>query len=189
MRNNTIIAAITGAIIGVILAVIQGWDIVEPITGSATLAITIYLGWQNIRLQKRLGDAAMKKRSFSITLGLVRGYDTQHPSFNEEEVVHIIKEWTKKRILRHEPIIAGMVSAMTLIYPVRNQKNNQEASRVIEEPGVIFSGSLSPNYDNNRSDKEVIETLNGLAQHLGREMGQKRVYLSYCEKQWTIDIQ
>jgi hypothetical protein len=83
-----------------------------------------------------------------------------------------------------QKFLTGLLDTMTLTFPVRNGEGGY---RVTQEPGVMLTGSLSPHYDKGRSDAEVTQTLNDLAQHLGAALGQVRVYLSYCGRQWTVE--
>lgn len=185
LKNKTAIVAIVGGIIGLVVAVIpHGWGYIEPTTGIATLAIAGYVAWENQQLQKRLGDAAMEQKKFEVSFGLQKGYTADGELFSPEQARGFVKEWMKIRIANHQHFLTGMLDSMYLVYPVRN---GEDGKRVIEEPGAIYSGSLSPVYDKGRTDAEVIETLNSLARHLGEKMEQKRVYLSYCGRQWTID--
>lgn len=184
LKNKTVIVAILGGAVGLLLAFVHGWDIVEPVTGIATLAISGYVAWENQQLQKRLGDSAMEQKKFEVTFGLQQGYTAEGKTFSIEQARGFVKEWMELRIKNQQPFLTGMLDSMHLVYPVRN---GETGKRVIEEPGAIYFGSLSPNYDKGRSDEEVVLTLNSLARHLGEKMQQKRVYMSFCGKQWTID--
>lgn len=185
-KNKTVLAGIAGTVIGLIIAFVPNtWNIIEPVTGIATLTIAAYVAWENQQIQKRLSENAMEQKKFEITFGLQKGYTAEGGVLTIEQARGFVKEWIEIQITNQQPFLTGMLDSMHLVYPVRN---GESGKRVIEEPGAIYSGSLSPNYDKGRNDQEVVETLNSLARFIGQRMEQKRVYLSYCGKQWTIDI-
>ncbi|MFH1744979.1 MAG: hypothetical protein ABH881_02300 [bacterium] len=169
---------------GILLAVYGKWDIVEPVIGMATLAVSAVIWLRHKALERKLGDS-MEQKKFEITFGLRAGYDGEEADFTLDQARGVIKEWMETRLERNLPILTGMIGDITLIYPVRNNTND---NRVTEEISGQFSGSLSPKYDKGRNDKEIIETLNDLAGFLGKKLCQKRVYVSFAGKQWVIDI-
>lgn len=180
----TVSVFMLGAVGGVLLARYGGWNFVEPIIGIATLAVA-GLGWLNsIRVERRLGDS-MDHRKFEITFGLRAGYEGEGVDHTLADAQAVIREWMSQRVKNSLPILAGMTQDTVLIYPVRN---GEDGRRVTEEISGQFSGSLLPKYDKGRSDAEIIDTLNSLARYLGQELEQKRVYLSFADKQWVVEI-
>ncbi len=60
---------------------------------------------------------------------------------------------------------------------------------VVQAPGVMLSGSLSPLYDRDRSDFEVVETLKNLAGFIAQRLNQPRVYFSFNGVQYTVNTE
>lgn len=177
----TTIAVIVGVIIGVIIAFTDSWNLLEPVISIATLAIAAG-AWFELKKSKNV----IKKKTFEISFGLRKGYEEDAEKASISEVVNLTKEWMLSRCNNGLPILTGYIDEKILLYPVRNNKESN--IHITSEPGGVFAGSLSPNYDKGRSDKEVQETLSDLARFLGIALCQKRIYLSYCDKQFTIDL-
>jgi len=185
MKMETVVIFLTGVIVGLVLAIFGGWNFFEPIIGMATLSVSAVI-WNRQRvIERQLGDS-MEHKKFEITFGLRAGYDGEGVDFTLAEARNVINEWMTERVSKNLPILSGMVSEATLIYPVRNEA---DGSRITEEVSGQYSGSLSPKYDKGRSDIEVIETLNNLAYYLGVRLQQERVYVSFAGKQWVVDWQ
>lgn len=184
MKKSGIAIFLGGTLFGILLAVFGGWDFVEPVTAMATLSVATLAWLRSIALERKLGTA-MEKKNFEITFGLRAGYKGEGHDFTLVHARGLIKDWMNARLEKSLPVLTGMTSEITLVYPVRN---NADGSRVTEEVSGQFSGSLSPNYDKGRNDLEIVQTLNDLAGFLGKGLQQKRIYLSFAGKQWTIDI-
>ena len=185
-RENILPLALVllGVTIGILVAWKGGWDYLEPVIGLATLAVAAG-GWlRSFLLERKLG-AVMEQKSFQVTLGLREGYLEGAPEHTFAEAETAYREWMQKRVDGGQKFVTGLLDTMTLTFPVRN---GEGGFRVTQEPGVMVTGSLSPHYDKGRSDAEVTDTLNDLAQHLGVALGQVRVYLSYCGRQWTVEV-
>lgn len=176
---------LAGVGVGLAIAYLGWWDFLEPIswtTQTSVLLIGAVAAW---RWGRKL-QASMPQRSFQITFGLRRGYEGEGADHTLAEAEQALSEWMAARVAAGLPIVTGMTSTATLFYPVRNA--GEDGRRVTREPSAVFVGSLSPKYDAGRSDTEVAETLNSLARHLGVALGQKRVYVSFASRQWTIDL-
>lgn len=179
--KTTTIAVIVGVIIGIIIALTDSWNLLEPVIGIATLAVAA-----GVWLETKRSQNVIKKKTFEISFGLRKGYEEDAEKASISEVIDLAKEWMLARCKNGLPILTGYIDEKILVYPVRNdQKSN---IHVTSEPGGLFTGSLSPKYDKGRSDKEIQETLSDLARFLGTALCQKRIYLSYCDKQFTIDL-
>lgn len=179
--NTTTIAMIIGVLIGIIIAFIPGgWNFVEPVTGMATLAVA-FAAWLEVIKSRNV----IKKKTFEISFGLRKGYKEDAETSSIEDVVNLFKNWIQIRKDSGLPILTGYIDNKMLVYPVRK---GEHQGRITAEPGGIFSGSLSPKYDKGRSDAEVKDTIFDLARFLGTELCQERIYLSYCDKQYTIDF-
>lgn len=178
------VAVVAGVIIGFIIAFVpNGWNIVEPVTGMATLAVAT-AAWY----EAKKSSNSMKKKMFEVSFGLRKGYAEDAETSTIDDAISVVKKWIQIRLDNQLPILTGFMDDKVLIYPVRNGKAGSDF-RPTAEPGALFSGSLSPKYDKGRSDEEVKETLGSLALFLGKELKQERVYLSYCDRQWVIDLE
>jgi len=187
MKKDFIIPAAVfacGLAAGVAIVITDKWGWFEPVIGMATLAAAAG-GWiRSILIERKLGSV-MEQKSFQITFGLRAGYEGEGADYSLNDALKLVGQWMSARVSRGLPILTGMVSDTTLVYPVRNAA---DGSRVTKELSGVFSGSLSPRYDKGRSDREVTDTLNDLAMFLGRGLCQKRVYVSFAGKQWALDI-
>lgn len=173
-----------GVGVGLVIAYMGWWDFLEPVswtTQTSVLLIGAVAAW---RWGRRL-QASMPQKTFQITFGLRQGYAERAVVHSLDDAHYAIEEWMNARVVAGLPVVTGMTSPVTLFYPVRN---GEDGRRIVQESSAIFVGSLSPKYDKGRSDTEIVETLNALAQHLGATLGQKRVYVSFANRQWTIDL-
>jgi len=189
MKKYVFLSALVlaGAAIGVLLAINDWWAIVEPVAWAvqmAMLAAALLYSW----LVERKLETSMEQKSFQITFGLRSGYKGEGADFTLADAENAIREWMQARVKAGLPIVTGMVAPVTLLYPVRNVMD-EDGTRVTAEKSAVFSGSLSPKYDKGRSDLEVVDTLNSLAKHIGLVLRQKRVYVSFVNRQWTVDIE
>jgi len=187
--RNTWLAAVIGVIGGVVIFLFNGWNLLEPVIGIATLTIALSASLkvtQNLKFQgeqfRTLAD--MDRKDFEITFGLRKGYQADGGEFSLESATGFIQEWMQERINKHLPILTGKVDSINLVYPVRNA---EDGSRVTIEPSISYSGILSPHYDKNRKEEEIIQTLNSLAEFIGKKLEQKRIYISFKNKSWIIE--
>jgi|GEM_PF-1424122 len=181
--GTTTIAVIVGVFIGIIIASFtNSWNFLEPIIGIATLAVAAG-AW----LEAKKSQNVMHKKTFEISFGLRKGYKEDAETSSIADVIELAKTWMQVRKNSDLPILTGYIDDKVLVYPVRKGQTDGKF-HATAEPGCVFTGSLSPNYDKGRSDAEVRETLSDLARFLGTELGQERMYLSYCDKQFTIDL-
>lgn len=161
------------------------WDWIEPVLGWGSLLFAAMAFYESMQTQKAVNSACIPLKSFSLTIGLRQGYDTESFIHTVTSVETLIVSWMQSRIDKKLPILTGMVQETTLIYPVRN---GEDGSRIITEETCEYRGTLSAKYDVGRSDLEVMLTLTDLARWVGKELQQKRVYCSYTTQQWVIDI-
>lgn len=164
----------------------------EPIAWALGLAIQIGIILKGLQVVQGV-QTRMEKRSFEITLGLRQGYAPDAPVYSGEEVVGVIKEWLNQRLNAGLPILTGKFvygKGMGLLYPLRNDPADQSKGQfTTDEPLFIYTGELSPWYDRDRTDTEVILTLRDLALHIGRKFNQKRMYYSFKGTQYSENVQ
>ncbi len=164
---------------------------------SLTLGVStsVYLknAWLSQLVQMRFEDdrvSSMHKRSFEVTFGLWSGYSEAHGASTLEDAQRCVGEWMEQQVVNELPVLSGFLQSSVMIYPLRNAKNlnENEPMRVAREPSVVYRGELSPKYDASRTDEEVVATLKSLAKFVGQGLNQRRVYFSFLERQYTIDI-
>lgn len=187
--KNTFVAGIIGVTLGIAVYLFDGWNLLEPVIGIATLLVALSATLKVAQSLKFQGEqfrtlADMDRKDFEVTFGLRKGYQADGGEFSIESATGFIQKWMQERILHHLPILTGKVDYISLVYPVRN---SEDGTRVTIEPSVSYSGILSPVYDKNRKESEVINTLNSLAEFIGKKLEQKRIYLSFKGKSWVIE--
>ncbi|MFA6995348.1 MAG: hypothetical protein WC249_02970 [Patescibacteria group bacterium] len=187
--KNTFLAAAIGVVVGVIIFLLNGWNLLEPVIGIVTLTIALSASLKVTQSLQFQGEqfrtlADMDRKDFEVTFGLRKGYQADGGEFSLESATGFIQEWMQGRVNKHLAILTGKVNSINLVYPVRN---TEDGSRVTIEPSVSYSGILSPHYDKNRQEEEIIQTLNSLAEFIGKKLEQKRIYLSFKNKSWIIE--
>jgi hypothetical protein len=162
---------------------------------SLGLSVSIYL--KSLAVSELLQrDSVVEKRSYEITFGLRAGYGQNSKLFSAKDTENAIGEWMKARVEKGEPVVSGHIGQVTMIYPYRNKGSNKEKASVgtevsveiISEPSIIFRGELTPKYDSNRSDVEVLDTIRDLALFVGGALSQTRVYYSFLKRQYSVDM-
>jgi len=122
-------------------------------------------------------------RSFSILLGLAEGYGSEGKIHDEFKVVEVALAWMKDRAADGKPYLTGMVSKGTVVYAWPDGPGKVGGGF---ESSVEFRGEVSPLYNANLSNGEVIVLLFELARILGAALGQNRIYIVYCDKMWIL---
>ncbi len=178
---------VAGLVVGVIVWKLGLWDFLEPVTGLMQLSVLIIAYFKAVAFLKKNADA-MEKRSYEITLGLRIGYDADAHVHGIDKVITAIQQWGGVRLSTGKPTLQYKIALSSLIYPVRNGLASGVAPYMGTEPCASISGELSPKYDKYRTDEEVLETLRNLSLCLGNTFAQKRVYFSYKEIQYAVDI-
>lgn len=181
-------AIVLGSIVtGLLIARFHAWDWLEPVLGVGSLLFAAAAMLEAQKTQRVLNaHEAMTLKQFSLTIGLREGYGEIALIHSTEDVLHFIQQWMEGRIALNLPVLTGMVQASTLVYPVRN---GEEGNRVISEPTCQYVGTLSAVYDKNRTDDEIMLTLSDLARSVGEKLHQKRVYCSFADKQWVVELE
>lgn len=173
-------------LIGIPTAWFNLWDWIEPIMGWGSLMFAAMAMYEAMEAKKAIQHSSMPLKSFALTIGMREGYEADAKIYHLSDIEQVIAQWMKGRIDQKLSIITGMLQSSTLLYPVRN--NNEDGSRIITEPTCEYTGTLSAKYDADRTDAEVIQTISDLARWVGEKMNQKRVYCTYCDQQWVVDI-
>lgn len=111
-------------------------------------------------------------RSFQLTVGLIEGY-TDGKLHDQEEVGKIVAEWLLGQKRDNKPYLPGYITVGTIYYYGR------ESAKLITEPVALYGGDVSPEYNADLTDDEVISTLHELAEILAVKLNQVRIYLRY----------
>ncbi len=190
MKNQRVfLLGAAALVLGLACAFLDLWNWVEPTLGMGSL---LFSGMAFLEAQRanhaiqQVGDH-MPLKSFAVTFGLREGYDADAPSNSISEVEDLIHQWMVNRANLGLQVVTGMTQSTTLLYPVRN--NDENGTRVTREPTCQYVGTLSAKYDKEYSDADTIETLSDLARWVGERTNQKRVYITYCDQQWVVDIE
>jgi predicted transcriptional regulator len=111
-------------------------------------------------------------RSFRLTVGLIEGY-AGGKLHTQEEVGEIIANWLLKQRQNLRPYLPGSITASTMYYYGR------EAKKLIVEPIVLYEGDVSPEYNADLDNDDVLLALQELAEILANKLNQTRIYLRY----------
>lgn len=129
--------------------------------------------------------ASGPRRTFTITIGLRKGYQpggvTHHPITAEE----IMEEWLRDRVQNDQIAMSGFFTEIWLHY-ARPESDEQPTQK---EPGLRFWGEVSVTRMKKVSDKKIIKALNSLADKLGKALGQEHVIVSYRDLTWVREYQ
>ncbi len=177
----TICFVAAGVLLGILVAKFGWWDIIEPITGMATLALAggaMFNSW----LTGRKLEASVQQRRFEMTFLLRDGYQSGAKEFTKQNAEKAYAEWMQKRCDAEQKFVTGLMDTCTVTFPLGGKN-------VVQAPGVMLSGSLSPLYDKDRPDFEVVETLKSLAGFIARRLNQPRVYFSFNGVQYTVNTE
>jgi hypothetical protein len=120
------------------------------------------------------------RQDFRITFGLAEGYDMRsNPVTTPHKAKSLIAGWLRDRRLAKLPYQSGFLCFGNMIYVPRKQSRGKG----VVEPTATYSGTISPIFRDSGcfrlSNQAVLEMLTSLADHLGRNLGQNRVYIEY----------
>ncbi|HVB19772.1 MAG TPA: hypothetical protein VNF51_00575 [Candidatus Paceibacterota bacterium] len=112
-------------------------------------------------------------RSFRLGIGLIEGYEEGRTLHKPEEVGEIVARWLLEQRKCGRIYLPGSITKSKMYYYGRT------SGSLIVEPVVFYDGEVSPEYNAQLTDEEVISTLQELAELLSTKLGQKRIYLRY----------
>ena len=119
------------------------------------------------------------RRSFSLTVGIRPGYlGGVHPKALEEGI-GIAEAWMKERAVKGLPYLTGTIVRGDVVYAWPEGEGKAGSGT---EPVAIFQGEVSPLYNKNLKDGDVVDLLVELASRFGNELEQTRVYMSYKDE-------
>jgi hypothetical protein len=122
-------------------------------------------------------------REFRLTIGLQEGYSGEGVLHTPEEVGHIVAEWMHHQRETRGIYLPGSITPSTITYWGRS------AQKMLREPIVFYEGLVSPEYNAEVSDEDVLKTLHQLAEVLSRQLKQGRIYLHYRERVIILEQQ
>ncbi len=139
---------------------------------------------QNLSHYSTLQDSLADLREFSITLRLKEGYEDLGSIHTTRAVSDAAKSWMQERAARRQPFLSGILQEGDILYahPIARPPYGSAG----EEPVVEFKGLVSPLYNSDLTDEEVMALLNELASLLGNVAGQTRVYVTFQDSCWVL---
>jgi hypothetical protein len=136
---------------------------------------------------RRLPADTQLRRSFSITVGLVEGYQ-DCAAHDKSAAIAVHSAWMLDQIAAGQPYLTGVFTAANLSYAwPRPEHGGGGQARV--EPAVVFSGEVSVLYQAGLADEKVMRLLDELAARLGSVLGQTRVYVAYRATTWVLEAE
>ena len=123
----------------------------------------------------------MKKRSYKITFDLKEGYAEKARVHTIKFAGDIITKWMEGQLKNNQPIVTGFLEEGILFFP---KPDNEQ--KVIVTPSAVFTGELSSPEDMKRTNKEVKQTLESLAQALKQGLKQESVFIIYRDVNWCV---
>ncbi|MGN6639423.1 MAG: hypothetical protein ACTHJ8_10970 [Mucilaginibacter sp.] len=123
----------------------------------------------------------MEKRSYKITFALQEGYAPGAKIHTRSFAAQVIHDWMTTRLQAHQPVVSGFMQEGMLLAPGVGRQ-----PLITTVPTCLFTGELSSDEDNSRTDQEVRETLESLAKALKQALKQESVYIIYLEDNWCI---
>ena len=134
-------------------------------------------------MYKTVPGSRGERRSFQITVGLAEGYGPTAKTHAPAEVVELVLGHLKTRAADGRPYLTGTVSAGEVVYAWPEGPGKSGGGR---EPNATYSGEVSPLYNKDLGDEQVVEILNDLASELGSALGQTRVYVAFGHETWVL---
>ncbi|HXW72127.1 MAG TPA: hypothetical protein VEK34_11900 [Methylocella sp.] len=125
------------------------------------------------------------RRDFEITVGLREGWDDEGRVYDISEAVRTARAWMKRRVDAGLPALSGMFTRGEVTYAWPRSDGSAGSGR---EPVAIFTGEAVHAYLGHLPDEEVEAMLNELAVELGAALGQERIYVSFCDRTWILNM-
>ncbi len=182
-------ACAAGAGAAAVVAIEHGYERWFAVASAMNFALGLSL---LVRQHQQMRDAEdrMPLRAWMVNLGLMEGYDVETGKVHAPaDAVAAYLAWLAHRRANGLSELAGGVAPTTNCYSVRNVAvaGAAVAARgAVAEPSVVISCNLSPHYDKNKTDAEVLETLVHMTSWMMVRLGQRRGYLTWCGVQRTI---
>ncbi len=125
------------------------------------------------------------RRDFRITVGLREGWDEEGRVYDVSEAVRTARGWMSRRVGAGLPALSGMFTRAEVTYAWPRDDGTVGSGR---EPVAVFTGEAVHAYLGHLADQDVEAMLNELATELGAALGQERLYVSFCDRTWILDV-
>lgn len=129
-----------------------------------------------------LKTARHDRRSYSITVGLLEGYDGENRLHDADEAIELALLWMAERAAEGLDFLTGVFTPGTLAYAWKGTGGVE----ALTEPVLVFTGEVSVTYHAHLDDEQVVNLLRELAALLGDALGQTRVYMTFLETAMVI---
>lgn len=117
--------------------------------------------------------ATGRERRFEIVVGLQEGYSGHGRLHDIEEVDRAHQAWQTATGL----IQGATITQTTVSYGFRHPADG--LIRGADEPVAVIAGAINVLYDADTTDDEARNRILSLAQYVGGQMGQQRVYVTF----------
>ncbi|MFT6910851.1 MAG: hypothetical protein ACJATX_000275 [Candidatus Paceibacteria bacterium] len=122
---------------------------------------------------------------FTITCGLLPGYNSENESYSQEKIVSSYKEWIQKRLSLGEVIIPGKIFPGKFVYGFKGENgvtcNSEDA---IEIQGEIIREYCPEIFDINEA---LLKVVIDLATTLGNIAEQERVHITFMNEKYLLE--
>ncbi len=172
-------------IIAVVLSMIDTSGYLKYIEAASTglsLALSFHFWVSFRRLQREF--QVMNHQWFEIGIRLCEGFEEPCAQHDISEVLAAFASWISMRRERGEFFVTGMIHPAILTFPYR--RDGADGSKIMQHQVAICRGALIPDYDRDRSEEEVLNTVIHLAKYLGQSVKQPIVYVTCSGKQMTL---
>lgn len=132
---------------------------------------------------KKINSANIKH--FSISLGLLPGYDINKESHTYEVVSESCKKWIREGLENSDTIFPVKIIPSKFVYGFRQNKNiicNSE--NAVEIQGEIMREYCEDIYDDN---KRLLTIIKSLAVFLGKTVEQERIHIEFLGKKYILE--
>jgi|GEM_PF-3633916 len=99
--------------------------------------------------------------------------------YSPDYVSAIILKWLINQRKTEGIYLPGSLTPMTMIYAHRDEGG-------ATEPAVHYQGEVSPEYNANVKDEDILLTLKDLADLLAAALGQNRIYVRYVKHEGAL---
>jgi hypothetical protein len=123
---------------------------------------------------------------FTISLGLLPGYDSNNIEYPFEKTLSIYEKWVQQRIKDNHYIFAAKVIPSNFVYGF---KNSQGKIITNSEKAVDIQGEILRKYciDFDNNDTLMIEIKN-LALVLGNSLEQERIHVHFNNQKYILEV-
>lgn len=123
-------------------------------------------------------------KEFSITLGLLPGYESKNIEYSIDHVLVIYKDWIQKRLTENNYIFPAKITACYFVYGFKRGENIiNNLENAVEIQGEILKDHC-PDFENNEI---LLNTTKELASLLGNKLKQERVHIQFMNQRYILE--